>query len=463
VIETHARLQYGPHVARQAVGDLRADPFVPTANHYGIDTFADSVQGTLLYALRPLPDGRPRGTAVVLGCSSISLDNLTYPMGLLLYESGSEPYWSGPLKLPLYPNRYRRWAVACAPPFTAQMVERARSRLAGLAREGGPGPAVAATAQEFLHDDIGCADVLAQPTYGRQAARVNEALWSRLLPADAPRLVQLDLEAVCSDLAIKDMGSPDSLLGKLLFQPEVRGMLLDALDGRTACWRLDDLARRLGRSGRAQSREGTVFFWGMRPDGRRVPLTLVASGGTTRLAGRDERGEEMTHDFSPSALTEGLAERRLLPSLLTCFTVLAFARGLICSGGYYQAGYLPVMQRGVARAVAIADPSAAERVMSVPTAVHLAGLQFAVHVSRSGTTAPAGPLELAAGGGLTHRHLAQLRDVRVEDALVAALQEILPHVVEAGRLPPGWQARAAQAVKELGGDRLLWRQPCTRG
>lgn len=454
VIATHVEALYGAETARIAVAELRADPLVPTSNHFGVDTFADSVHGTLLFGMRPLPHGRPRRTAVILGCSSVSMDNLTYPMGLLLYEPGAGQPSTVPLRLPLYANRYRRWTVGSVPPLTAHMVERASRRLAACEREGRVGAATVQAARGFLRDDLGRAGVLDLPRHGTQAAAINTALWRRLLPAGGTRPVQLALEAVCAELAAGDVRRPDSLLSLLLFDPGVRSAVLRLLDGQPACWRLDDLDRRLGRSAGGQSREGTVFFWGMRADGRRVPLTHRTRGGQPWLEGRDEHGEEMRQPLAPEALAESLGQGRLVPSLLTCFTVLAFARGLTCVGGYYQAGYLPVMRDAVASAVSVVDASLAERVSEVPAAVHLAGLQCAALVTRTGASGPAGPLELIAGGGFTPALLERVRDIPVATAQAAALLEVLPHVVARTALPADWRQRAADALRARDDGRL---------
>lgn len=461
VIEERVGAAYGADTARRAVAELRADPLVPTSNHFGIDTFADSVQGTLLHALRPLPDGRPRTTAVVLACSSVSLDNLTYPMGLMLYDAGDDPSWRGPRRVAIFPGQYRRWTVGAAPPFTAEMVSRARERVTGLLRERQIGLKVANAALALLEEDVAREDVLSLPNYGRQAAAVNAAWWSRVVPRGFPELVQVDLEGVCADLAVRDLGTPDSLLSLLLFQQAVRDRLLTALDGQPACWRLADLSRRLRVDGGAQSREGTLFFWAMRPDGRRVPLTLAgADGRRPVLAGRDERGRDWRYPFTPDALREGLLERRLVPSLLSCFTVLAFARGVLCSGGYYQADYLPVMQRAVVQAVAVVDPGWADRVGGVPADIQLAGLQFAVHVSAAGAYTPAGPLELAATGGLTADDMRRIGTMTVADAHRTALLEVLPHLVPERDLPSDWRERAAVLLARHG-DRPLRRDSRT--
>ena len=78
---------YGTDLAEEAVAELRADPMLPTSNHFGVDTFADSVQGTLLFALRPRPDGGlPHG-----GCYNLT----RLPHGWALARQTYQPAGQG--------------------------------------------------------------------------------------------------------------------------------------------------------------------------------------------------------------------------------------------------------------------------------------------------------------------------------------------------------------------------------
>lgn len=446
VIGAQTEEYYGAEVARDAVAELRSDPMIPTSNHFGIDTFADSVQGTLLYALRPRPGGGRRRTVVVLGCGSVSLDNLTYPMGLLLYDPGDGDVAGVPRRLPVFTNRFRRWTVGSVRPFDEQMVRRAHDRLHKMRLAGQITPFSARAAGEILDADLAVRDTLALPTYGHQAARINASLWRRMLARTGlpTRLVQLELEAVCAALLAKDLYDPASLVHRLLFAPAVREALLAGLDGARACWRREKLRRRLDDpTDDAQSRDGTIFFWGLTEDGRRVPLTVVPEKGTTagRLAGIDERRRRWEWEFSADAIAAGLRDGRLIPSLLTCFAVLTFARGVVAVGGYYQAEYLAGMQRGIVAALRTEDEQVARRVAEVPTGVCLAGMQFAMRLLADGRGIPAGPVEIAGVGGLAEQDLARIESVTLREAYLAAFPELFHHVAPDARLPADWVAR----------------------
>src|SRR6186997_1504817 len=52
VIESEIIPFFGKNVANEVISDLKVEPIIPTSNHYGIDTAADSIQGSLLFLLR---------------------------------------------------------------------------------------------------------------------------------------------------------------------------------------------------------------------------------------------------------------------------------------------------------------------------------------------------------------------------------------------------------------------------
>ncbi|MFG1944099.1 hypothetical protein [Nonomuraea sp. NPDC048826] len=425
-------LSYGPEVAAEVAADLRAQPIVPTSNHFGVDTFADSVQGTLLFALRP---GAPRNV-VVLGFGSVSLNNLTYPMGLRLYDPRHGELGALPQRLPIQPNRDKHRTVLTARPFDAAMIDRARARLARMRRAGEVSAFCERSADDVLHRMYGSPETLALPSHGLQATRVNTALWEGMFQAGPPaRLVQVAIEPICAALLSKDLHDPGSLIHQLFFVPRVRAALLAGLDGERACWQRDPA-------------RGTIFFWGLGADGRRVPLALDGD----LLTGVDEHGRRLEWKFRPEELTQALLAGHLLPSLFTCFATLAFARGLSCVGGYYQATYLPVMRQGVVDALGEEFWDMAEAVAQVPTGLHLASLQAVARALPGGALVPAGPVEIAGAGGLSPADVAALTRVPVRDAHVVAFPDVLDHLVPAGDLPSGW---AAGLASESGSRRAV--------
>ena len=152
-----------------------------------------------------------------------------------------------------------------------------------------------------------------------------------------------------------------------------------------------------------------------------------------------------------------------MPSLFTCFLETAFARGLVCLGGYYQAAYLPLMQTGLQTALAATgDRETAQRVAAVPTRRYLSGM-LGVMIRNQGGLFPAGPIEIIAGGGLTGDDLTRLAALTVRQAHLAGLFDTVIDAVSPEHRPAGWAAALARdcaaaldgavVVKELGASR----------
>lgn len=447
-IEHQATRYYGAHTARAAVGELQADPVVPTSNHFGVDTFADSVQGTLLYSLRPAPNGEPRRTVVVFGFGSVSLNNLTYPMGIRLYDLGRGDIARLPQRLPILPKRDRDRFTSGADSFDRQMVDRARARLSALHRRGDVTDFGARAAEDILANDFASSEALSLPTYGHQGTWINARLWQRMLQRVSfpPQLVQLHIESICAAVLATDLLDRTSLAHQLLFTPALRREVVARLDGVRACWNRARLVERMRRAVPVQRGGGTLFFWGVSGAKRLVPLLLDETGSSPRLRGVDENQVPFECEFTPDALLRALDEGSLMPSLFTCFTALGFGRALACVGGFYQVTYLPAMQRAIIAALrSMARTRAAASLLArVPTTRYLAGLQPIVRVLADGAVIPAGPIEIAGAGGLDDADLARLRSVSVRDACLMGFTESLPHLLPDAELPRDWIRRLAR-------------------
>ncbi|MEM7251192.1 MAG: hypothetical protein AAF493_07210 [Pseudomonadota bacterium] len=437
--------------ADDLAAELERVPAVLTANHHGVDYFAQSVQGTLLFSLARRPDGQPRRTVPVLACAAVPLDNITYPLGMLLYGLCSDHAVSAlPVRFPIFANRVRRTLVSAADGFDAALAERAIDRLQKAEIGGQIEPTIARAASDVVASFYLRDDVLALPRYVDQSMAVNSAVWQRMFTSDAaaPALACLEFEDMAASLAIADLANPKSLLYELLFDAGACEFVFETLDEQRACWSRAALAARLEGDHKG-SKGGTVFFWGVSDKGRRVPLTL--SDGGTLLIGCDTQGERWEVSLTPDALQEGLANRTLLPSLFTAFTVIGIARGIACLGAYFQAQYLPIMQQTICRALARgANPSRGiDAVSGVSTDGYLGGMQLVGHSFGDRGIVPAGPIEIIAGGGLGPDDLERMSRTSVGDAHLASLFDTITDVGLAPTLEPHWREALADQLQTL--------------
>lgn len=415
----------GDELAGVLRDELIRAPIALTANHHGVDFFAQSVQGTLGLSLRQI-DRQPARTVPVFACGSIAMNNLTYPRGLLVYQVDGE----APLRIPVFPDRVKRQAVARASPFDTAMLQRSEQRITKLARDGVLTLPLAEALNDVLQNyrDHGLPD---PASYSDQAVILNHRLWQRLLPAQgAAQLVYLELERLSLPLIIQDLQDDNSLLSILLFNDQVRGSLIQALQGTKGCWQNADLLKQAYDQQNAGSSvsQGTFMFWGLDPRGRRFPLGLEVRQQQLWL-----RSMDATVDWRIAATVDalGAALQRgdLLPSLFTCYTVISLARGVVCAGGYYQAEYLPQIQRGVITALNADEQFGvvAKAVAKVSAGAYLSGMQTVMCEVRDGLV-PAGLVEMIGGGGLTAQQQQQIASMTVRDAHLASLSETLMDV-----------------------------------
>lgn len=444
-VETEARRLHAPKVAAGAAATVRADPIVPTSNHFGLDTTAESTQSNLMFWLR---QGRaaPPPQLVVFAFGSVSMNNWSYPMGLQLYDPYQGRLDRLPQRVPVLPNRVKRTAVCAAEPYDGAMLARARDRLWRMAGEGALTPFAATAAVDLIDDVLADPAVLGLPGYAEQSAAVNARLWRRIIPAGSPPsdFVQLQVERICAQLLQCDLRDPGSLGHRLLLDSQIRERLLTGLDGVRGCWQLDVL-RGPADGPDSTPTGGTVFFWGISRTGRRFPLAPHGEGPNAVLTGVDDRGGRHQLPLVADDLAAALDGGQVLPSLLTCFATLAFARGLTCVGGYYQAEYLPVMRAGVVAALgdSAEHGPAAAAVAGVPVGTCLGGLQFLTRTIPDGSVIPAGPVELAGWGGITEPELDSLGSLPIREAYLLALTELFDQLTPAADVPADWRPRLA--------------------
>lgn len=310
-IAAYTRETLGSDLAEAISGELRERPQVLTANHHGIDTFAQSTQSNLLFSMRKRLDGKPVKTVPVLACGSVPLNNLTYPRGLLVYAGTSVPGDGGICKLPIFPDSYKRKLVSVVGPFTAEMLCRSRDRANRLVADYKLGGALEAAINTVFDDfaNVGQAFI----GYGRQATVVNHRFWQRLFRGRSCRseLVYIEIESIVSRLLEKDLFDKSTICHQLMFDPELRRQLIENLDGQRGCWQYEKLLRRCSAAAavkgfnEADSAQGTMFFWGVDAKGRKIPLCIMEDENATgvELRGLDDSGQLWAYPFTAADMT----------------------------------------------------------------------------------------------------------------------------------------------------------------
>ncbi len=462
VVYEYALPLLGEEAAAMAREELKQSPVVLTANHHGVDYFAQSVQGTLLFSRRKLPDGSPARTVPVLACGNIPLDNITYPRGALLYGSPAEN--KGLLtRVPLFSNKVRRQPVARVQGVEYSMLQQALKKLTKQQQKSEVYPVSADTLKELLQE-YAAVDVLQKDNYSDQAVLLNDRIWQRLFAADVvkPQLIYLELEKIAEKLLVIDLKNPHSLVSSLLFDEQLRTSLITKLDTVSCCWNSSELQQRWDTRNSSVEKVvtgcGTFMFWAVDDKGRRIPLAVVAGDDGYWLRGCDDNGNLKEVFLTAQSLLLELQEGRIMPSVFTCFLVISLARGVTCAGGYYQAEYLSLMQQGVCEVLASRSTTRAiaKRVAAVNTESYMSGMQLVMSDNGSGLI-PAGPVEIISGGALNCEEIQSITRLTLADAHRASLAETMPDALH-DLLPEGdWQKVLAAENNRLLNEKVVIR------
>lgn len=460
----------GPRIGERLGRRLEETPVIQTANHHGVDYKAQTVQGTILFALRSLLEPDAEAVVPVLACGLVPMRSFTNPRGIILSREAPARSSGGaermsPVKVQVFPYKYSSMQVSACAAYDRPMVEKAMAECEALFASGGLLRSERESILAILGQDYLADGVLELQNYSDQATVVNNRLWKRLfspdMREDLPELVYLELERVVGALLEKDLGDEHSLISALLFTPAAREEVLRVLHGHVGCWDLDKLRMVLShdycwKDGTEILKGcGTAFFWGVTSKGRRVPMYFEEKGGEVFLSGSNCSGDRMALPLTPKALAEGLRQKRLLPNLFTTFVTLVFSRGVKCYGGNFQVDYLPLMQWGLARALfASGLKDLAGKVIFLETENYVTGQTAILAGYPDGRAAPAGAVEIMAGGGLSRSDLERMGALTVEEANIAGCLEMYAEVVSEKRRMPGWFDILGQGVRESFGGRL---------
>ena len=386
-----------------------------------------------MFSLRKRIDGSPVRTVPVLACGSVPLNNLTYPRGLIIYAASETSGAGGIIKLPIFPDSYKRKLVSVAAPFTIEMLGRAQTRVKKFMQDGKLANSQESSLNLILNDfiDIG----QNYPDYSSQATVVNQRFWHRLFKNGSCRseLVYIELEKIASRLLHKDLFDKSTICHQLMFDPQLRYRLINNLDGQRGCWQYENLLQNcsgsdtVASSSASGSANGTMFFWGIDDKGRQFPLCVMSSdSGGEVLAGINSKGQNLKIPLTPAGIDKGLRQGNLLPSIFTSYLLISIARGVSCIGGYYQADYLPVMQKAVEDTLRSnsSDTGKAGHNEKVNSDLYLSGMQ-AVGLVTGNQIRPAGPLEIMASGGLDEEQYEQIGHINVLQAHIASLYDTI--------------------------------------
>jgi len=385
-----------------------------TANHHGVDCFAQCVQGNLLYREMLKARGVRADVIPVVACSSVPMDNASYGKGLQLFDTLDKVH---PLKFPILSNKANSCIVGLYPAMDEASVRKAIAAFETDKYQSRLSEPIRAAVRHVLGDHYLDPQVLGMQTYVQQATLLNYKMTQEAVGCG---FAYLDLEKLSGDLLLRDLADKNSLACRMLYDKPLRDALLRILDGATGCWKTQAL-----KEGKLTG-SGTAFFWAAEAKHTRTPLRIAERGLENLRSGEVIAWEEL-----PQALAEG----KIYPALLLCFTTLLFERGIRCYGGYFQPEYLRVMQGGIMEALEeVGDHATAQVIAQRDPSGYICGPIFL-----SGDHGePMSIIEMLACGNTAER-IEALMNTNFEDAHRMTLANVYTDIVPAAQRIEGYE------------------------
>jgi hypothetical protein len=265
---------------------------ISTAEHTAPFNRAHTVSFLLPQLILQQAGLKPRAPILILAASLIPLDNEHYPRGFLLPQG----------RFNLFPCRQRKKSPALLPPAKA------------LEKTGAPAffsryPWLRRVFQEER----------SHTSYARQISGCMEGMAQQWFPEAPPGNVRVrPLEEVARQMLIRLLEADDALLGQLLFDNRIRGLVARDLLGIFCAW------------GQTQ---GSFYFWG------------AQDAGVARL--REENGHLLGASWriplEKDSLLDFLRAGRLWPGVFLSLLMVSFFPNLPISGGPKQLHYYRLM------------------------------------------------------------------------------------------------------------------------
>ena len=417
-LHAHAASLLGEETAAEITRTVRESRAICTADHHGALFSSQSFQGDLLYARLLEKLGVKTGTVPIMAAGQVELENASYARGICAYTSPDEKQL-----FPLFPAKYSVTLASHAPSVSAEMTERFRKRfVCGEGRDGvALSPALAEALDTVLKKGFEAGETRSAARFGDQVTRMGASLSGEFFADKGPVLAYLENEEIIRPLLIKELREQDSLIRRLICEPEARRVLA---------------AEEAGEEGVSF---GALLFRSVDEKGRKILLDLKEDG---MLIGRDWHGQEVRYPSEPGELIRLLEERTVFPGTFTLALLTFFERGITWLGGMFQSCYLPEWQESFLRLLKECGFTREAEVMNYDTSGYISGPMFALYRA-DGFANGAGPVEFIMKKPACKRLGEMMRAVNLRDAHLIGLSEMYFDLVLREEREDNWYRNAA--------------------
>jgi len=318
----------GADVAKSVADQLAAHYYVSTADHHGPVTHPFFINSNLLTSAPFFEHSDPvLQNVIVLACGSVSLNNSSWPRGILF-----NTYTKGKIqtqKLSFFPAKDRLCPVFNYRSYTKEDIERCKGFLRDMIKSGDVHIEEGTKIEALLDEIYLNPAALDSQDFSEQVTKTNFKLWKKFFGEkyadEAPNLIYLEMESIVTKLLVKHHLYTDTVMTHLLFDHAYDPLVEKHFDGIQGAFD-------------RKANYGTYLFWGL-PKGAKYRIQmwkegdfLVAEDGSYKI------------ELKPEIIQKALETKELMPSMMLSYMVLAFYYGLKCLGGFSQVNYLTFMK-----------------------------------------------------------------------------------------------------------------------
>jgi hypothetical protein len=321
--------RFGVETADGVVAQLEKYYFVSTADHVGPIVHPFFVNSNLLTALAMKEHGDPDlQYLVVLACANVSLNNSSFPRGLLFNTYAKDTDTLHQRRLSFLPSNAHSSSVYTFRSYTAEEITKVKKSLREMERGKEVDTRIAEQVSSLIDEIYNTPEALSCASYREQVAKTNRLLWQQFFKqsgAKLPELLYLDQEDIVVRLISKYHLTQDTVINHILFDPNYESFINEYFEG-------------IFGSFSRKNASGTYLFWAL-PKSAKLKQQLWRRGNF--LVTEDESYKV---ELCPEAIRDAMLSRELIPGLLLNFITISFYYGLKCLGGFNQVNYLTLMK-----------------------------------------------------------------------------------------------------------------------
>lgn len=425
----------GAKIAQEVAEQLRRLPLVSTSDHHGPVVSPFFVNSNILMGLHheDVPDLK---YLVAFSFATVSLNNVSYPRGLLFYGSDDNNSESL-IRLSIMTDKEKMGVVYRMRAYGVEDLNRAKQVLNDRIKAKMVSLEKGKKVHAILDRYFGSEAVLASRDFCEQATRINYDLWPALFHPQkkkVPDLIYLDIETLVTRLLLEvHIPKKDSLIHRFLFDPQCQILALKLFNNIPGAFS-------------AEKDWGTYMFWALDEKNHRSRLMLKDG----KLASANE---QWVFECTPEGLADALKEGKIFPSMVLCYLIVSFYYGFKCLGGFSQVSDLTQTKEAwMSFLKEIGLNEEAEAVVPVQTKELNDGLTVAYMRTTKGDFIPANAVDLMISEVAPFEHFVHLaKNLRFQEMMNPLVVEIYKVLHTEEDRNPEYVALTPERLLEMSG------------